>query len=110
MGSICRNSEVHYGVVQVPSSLVRHYDWRFGDGQRIITTEVDIRRIVTAKGLFSDSLIIVYNDPALCPDTIIKKDHLTVMAPQALFATGASTCAGQPVQFIQQSVPTQNIP
>lgn len=110
VGSICRNSEVHYGVVQVPSSLVRHYDWRFGDGQRIITTDVDIRRTVQTKGLFSDTLIIVYNDPALCPDTIVKRDHLTVMAPEARFATGPSACAGQPVQFIQQSVPTANIP
>lgn len=110
VGSICRNSEVHYGVVQVPHALVRRYEWRFGDGQRITTTDEDIRRIVGTKGLFSDTLIIVYNDPALCPDTIVKKDHLTVMAPQALFATGTTNCAGQPVQFIQQSQPTPNIP
>ncbi|WP_341841259.1 PKD domain-containing protein [Chitinophaga caseinilytica] len=110
VGSICRNSQVHYGVVQVPHALVRHYDWRFGDGERIVTTDVDIRRMVNTKGVFSDTLIIFYNDAALCPDTIIKKDHLTVMAPEARFATGASACAGQPVQFIQQSVPTPNIP
>lgn len=110
VGSICRNSEVHYGVVQVPSTMVRYYNWRFGDGERIMTTDVDIRRVVKEKGLFSDTLIIVYNDPAYCPDTIIKKDHLTVMAPQALFATGPITCQGKPVQFIQQSQPTPSIP
>lgn len=110
VGSICRNSEVHYGVVQVPHALVQHFDWRFGDGQRIVTTEEDIRRVVNTKGLFSDTLIIVYANPALCPDTIVKKDHLTVMAPVAEFATGAVACAGQPVSFIQQSQPTPNIP
>ncbi len=110
VGTICRSSEVPYGVVHVPHTLVESFDWRFGDGTTLVTTDVDIRRKVEVTGTFSDMLIIHYKDPAYCNDTIIKTDHLQVIAPQADFVPAANPCEGQPVTFTQMSLPSPNIP
>ncbi|MFD2885283.1 PKD domain-containing protein [Chitinophaga cymbidii] len=110
VGTICRSSEVPYGVVHVPNTLVETYDWRFGDGSVLTTTEDDIRKTVHTTGVFTDMLIIRYKDPAYCPDTIIKQNHLTVIAPQAALTVTGNACEGQPVNFQQTSVPSPNIP
>ncbi len=110
VGTVCRSSSVSYGVVQVPADLVDSYNWRFGDGTQWSTTEVDIRKKMEVKGLFTDTLIIRYKDPAYCPDTIIKKDHLKVAAPEAGFMLAGTACEGQPVRFSETSIPTPNIP
>lgn len=110
VGTICRNSEVPYGVVHVPNTLVETYDWRFGDGSVLATTEEDIRKTVHNTGVFTDMLIIRYKDPAYCPDTIIKQNHLTVIAPEAAFTVSGGACEGQPVTFEHTSIPSPNIP
>ncbi|SIO16133.1 PKD domain-containing protein [Chitinophaga niabensis] len=110
VGTICRSSEVDYGVVHVPHTLVDSYNWKFGDGTGLTTTNVDIKKKMLVKGLFTDTLIIRYNDPAYCADTIVKKDHLNVIAPVAGFTLAATACEGQPVRFAESSVPSPNIP
>ncbi|MGX5820414.1 PKD domain-containing protein [Chitinophaga lutea] len=110
VATVCRSSDVPYGVVQVPHALVDHYSWRFGDGTTLNTTEVDIRKNMPVKGLFTDSLVIIYKNPAYCPDTVVKKDHLQVIAPVAFFAVEGAACEGQPVQFRDDSQPSPNIP
>lgn len=110
VGTICRSSNVPYGVVHVPHTLVDSYEWRFGDGTTLVTTEVDILKKVEITGNFSDMLIIRYKDPAYCNDTIIKTNHLQVIAPQADFTLAANACEGQPVTFSQLSQPSPNIP
>lgn len=110
VGTICRSSEVDYGVVHVPHTLVDSYSWRFGDGTTLTTTAVDIKKIMLVKGLFTDTLIIRYNDPAYCADTVVKRDHLNVIAPVAGFTLAATACEGQLVRFNESSVPSPNIP
>lgn len=110
VGTICRNSDVPYGVLHVPNTLVTSYDWRFGDGTSLITTKDDILKKVITKGVFTDTLIIRYNDPAYCPDTIVKQNHLNVIAPEAAFTAPSIACEGQPVTFAHTSIPSPNIP
>lgn len=110
VGTICRSSEVPYGVVHVPHTLVETYDWRFGDGSTLVTTDEDIRKTVYTTGVFTDMLIIRYKDPAYCPDTIVKQNHLTVIAPEAGLTVSGNACEGQPVIFDQTSIPSPNIP
>ncbi len=110
VGTICRNSEVAYGVVHVPHTLVDYYSWRFGDGTVLNTTDVDIRKKMAVKGVFSDMLVIFYKDPAYCSDTVVKLQHLNVIAPEAAFTVVAPACEGQPVKFADASAPSPNIP
>lgn len=110
VGTICRSSQVPYGVVHVPNTLVDTYDWRFGDGSVLATTEEDILKTVHNTGVYTDMLIIRYKDPAYCPDTIIKQNHLTVIAPEAGLTVFGNACEGQPVTFEDISIPSPNIP
>lgn len=110
VGTICRSSEVDYGVIHVPHTLVDSYSWKFGDGATLTTTDEDIKKTMLVKGLFTDTLIIRYNDPAYCADTVVKRDHLNVIAPVAGFTLAATACEGQLVRFSESSVPSPNIP
>lgn len=110
VGTVCRNSEVPYGVVHVPHTLVDTYSWRFGDGSVLNTTEVDIRKTMPSAGVFTDMLVIFYKDPAYCNDTVVKQQHLNVIAPAAYFTLATSACEGQPVKFEDASSPSPNIP
>lgn len=110
VGTVCRSSEAPYGVLQVPDMLVDNYSWRFGDGTILNTQETDIRKKLTNKGTFTDTLIITYKDAAYCNDTVVKRDHIHVIAPEAAFTTTGIACEGQPVTFRDETVPSPNIP
>jgi gliding motility-associated-like protein len=110
ISSICRGSNIGYGVLNVPHPLVHHYSWRFGDNTRQDVTATDINKAFQQSGIFTDTLIIFYNDPAVyCNDTIVKQQHITILAPSANFNAGQA-CAGQPVSFSDASQPWPNIP
>lgn len=110
ISAICRGSNIGYGVLNVPTQLVDHYAWRFGDNTRQDVTDTDIDKAYYQSGTFTDTLIIYYKDPAAyCNDTVVKQDHITILAPVADFSAGLA-CAGQPVSFTDASQPWPNIP
>ena len=110
ISSICRGSRIGYGVLHVPSQQVHHYAWRFGDNTRLDTTAVDIYKTYEQTGTYTDTLIIFYKDPAVyCNDTVVKPQHITIIAPLADFIIGKA-CVGQPVTFTDASQPWPNIP
>ncbi|GAA0523296.1 gliding motility-associated C-terminal domain-containing protein [Chitinophaga japonensis] len=108
--AICRGSNIGYGVLHVPGQLVDHYSWRFGDNTVQNATSPDITKAYHQSGTFTDTLIIFYKDPATyCNDTVVKQQHITILAPVADFTTGLA-CAGQPVSITDASQPWPNIP
>jgi len=108
--AICRGSNIGYGVLNVPGQLVDHYSWRFGDNTVQNVTSPDITKAYQQSGTFTDTLIIFYKDPAIyCNDTVVKPQHITILAPVADFTAGLA-CAGQPVSFTDASRPWPNIP
>jgi len=110
ISAICRGSNIGYGVLNVPSQLVHHYGWRFGDNTRQDVTDTDVDKVYYQSGTFTDTLIIFYKDPAVyCNDTVVKQNHITILAPLANFNAG-QPCAGQPVSFTDASQPWPNIP
>lgn len=110
ISAICRGSNIGYGVLNVPSQLVDHYSWRFGDATRQDGTDTDIDKAYHQTGTFTDTLIIFYKDPDVyCNDTVVKLNHITILAPLADFTAGQA-CAGQPVRFTDASQPWPNIP
>lgn len=110
ISNICRGSNIGYGVLNVPSQLVNHYSWRFGDNTRLDGAETDIEKAYHQTGTFTDTLIIFYKDAAVyCNDTVVKQNHITILAPVADFTAGKA-CAGQPVSFADASEPWPNIP
>lgn len=110
ISAICRGSNIGYGVLNVPTQLVDHYSWRFGDNTVLDATDTDIDKAYHQSGTFTDMLIIFYKDPAVyCNDTIVKQDHITILAPEANFTAG-NACAGQQVSFTDASQPWPNIP
>jgi gliding motility-associated-like protein len=110
ISNICRGSNIGYGVLNVPSQLVNHYSWRFGDNTRLDGAETDIEKAYHQTGTFTDTLIIFYKDAAVyCNDTVVKQNHITILAPVADFTAGKA-CAGQPVSFADASQPWPNIP
>lgn len=110
ISAICRGSNIGYGVLNVPTQLVDHYSWRFGDNTIMDATDTDIDKAYHQSGTFTDMLIIYYKDPAVyCNDTIVKQDHITILAPEANFTAG-NACAGQQVSFTDASQPWPNIP
>jgi len=110
ISAICRGSNIGYGVLNVPSQLVHHYGWRFGDNTRQDVTDTDVDKVYYQSGTFTDTLIIFYKDPTVyCNDTVVKQNHITILAPLANFNAG-QPCAGQPVNFTDASQPWPNIP
>ncbi|UYQ93578.1 PKD domain-containing protein [Chitinophaga horti] len=110
VSTVCRGTSVPFGVVHVPSSLVTNYSWHFGDGTVLNTTAVDITKTFNAVGTYTDTLIISYNDAAYCRDTIVKQNHVSVIAPVAAFTMNTPACEGKPVTFNNTSIPSPSIP
>ncbi|WP_295125752.1 PKD domain-containing protein [uncultured Chitinophaga sp.] len=110
VSTVCRGTTVPFGVVHVPSALVANYGWHFGDGTMLNTNNADITKTFAAVGAYSDTVIISYNDPAYCPDTVIKVNHVNVIAPVAAFTVTAPACEGQSVYFSNTSMPSPSIP
>ncbi|MCK7559730.1 PKD domain-containing protein [Chitinophaga sedimenti] len=92
------------------SSLVTAYNWHFGDGGKLTTTAVDIIKTFNAVGSYTDTLIVTYNDAAYCADTVIKRNHVNVIAPVAAFTVNTPACEGQNVNFTNTSQPSPSIP
>lgn len=110
ISSICRGSSIGYGALNIPSQLVDHYSWRFGDQTLLDTTAQDIYKTYQQSGTYTDTLIVFYKDPAVyCNDTVVKPQHITIIAPVADFVAGKA-CVGQPVMFTDASQPWPNIP
>lgn len=110
VNTICRGTSVPFGVVHVPSDMAVNYNWRFGDGTVLNTTNADIIKAFPNIGSYTDTVIISYNDPAYCNDTVIKVNHVNVIAPVASFALSGLACEGKPVTISNTSVPSPNIP
>ncbi|KAA2240479.1 PKD domain-containing protein [Chitinophaga agrisoli] len=110
ISTICRGSNISYGVLNVPQQLADHYSWRFGDNSQQNSTSPDITKAYQQSGTFTDTLIIFYKDPAVyCNDTVVKVNYLTIMAPVASFTIGQA-CVEQPVIFTDKSQTWPNIP
>ncbi|MEC5142336.1 PKD domain-containing protein [Chitinophaga sp. 212800010-3] len=110
VSAICRGSKATYEVLNVPLGLVAGYTWQLGDGTVYNTTDQTYVKTWTTTGTFNDQLTVHYKDPAYCDDVVFKRADISILAPQAGFATNGSTCAGQPVSFVNNTITSPNIP
>ncbi|PSL50204.1 gliding motility-associated-like protein [Chitinophaga niastensis] len=110
VSSICRGGKATYEVLNVPLGLVSSYTWQLGDGTVYTTTDQTYVKTWAIAGTFNDQLTVHYKNPAYCDDIVYKSADINILAPQANFTTGPSTCAGQPVTFINTTVTSPNIP
>ncbi|RFS24619.1 PKD domain-containing protein [Chitinophaga silvatica] len=110
VNAICRGTKATYEVLNVPLGLVSSYTWNFGDGTSMTTTSQTQIKTWNNAGLFANQLVIHYKDPAYCDDVVTKTNDINILAPQANFTTSSLLCAGQPVTFVNQTIPSPNIP
>lgn len=111
VNTVCRGTSATYSVLNVPGPLVSNYSWRFDDGtQQDGATLTDVTKVLNQTGVKSDWLVISYNDPRYCNDTVRKTNHISVIAPTADFTLANVGCVSQQVNFTNTSVPTSNIP
>lgn len=94
----CRAATFNFAVVGVNTGNITDYEWDFGDGPPIHTSNPSILHTYAGSGTFTVSLTIT--DLNGCKDNISKPNYIRVNGPTADFsATNVAGCTGLTTTF-----------
>lgn len=106
--ALCKYSITKFTVTNVNPDNIYLYNWLFGDGSSLTTTEQIVSHTYTEAGTYSPTLIVV--DNLGCIDTLRNLHSVEVFGPKAYFSNLPGTCVNGTITFRDSSIAVAGYP
>lgn len=106
--NLCKNTSVHFETINVDTTKIASYLWKFGNGDSVLTFTPYVNYIYKGAGTFYPSLTIT--DKNGCKKTKVNVTAMLIKGPLAQFSNPLGACLNSSVNFIDNSIPDTSYP